>query len=85
MTKRFGAFTALDHVAWRCRPAQFHVLLGENGAGKSTLVKCIMGFYQPDEGTIAVDGQRGARCATRATRGRSASAWSTSTSRWCPR
>ena len=33
------------------------MLLGENGAGKSTLVKCIMGFYQPDEGTLALDGQ----------------------------
>ena len=57
MTKRFGAFTALDQCSIESRPAQFHVLLGENGAGKSTLVKCIMGFYQPDEGTLAVDGR----------------------------
>jgi general nucleoside transport system ATP-binding protein len=56
MTKRFGAFTALDGVSLDVPAGQFHVLLGENGAGKSTLVKCIMGFYQPDEGTIAVDG-----------------------------
>ena len=57
MTKRFGAFTALDHVSLDVPVGQFHVLLGENGAGKSTLVKCIMGFYQPDEGSLAVDGQ----------------------------
>jgi simple sugar transport system ATP-binding protein len=57
MTKRFGAFTALDHVSLDIPAGQFHVLLGENGAGKSTVVKCIMGFYQPDEGTIAVDGK----------------------------
>ena len=57
MTKRFGAFTALDHVSIDIPAGQFHVLLGENGAGKSTLVKCIMGFYQPDEGSLAVDGQ----------------------------
>ena len=35
----------------------FHALLGENGAGKSTLVKCIMGFYQPDDGHVLLNGQ----------------------------
>ncbi len=57
MTKRFGAFTALDHVTLDIPAGQFHVLLGENGAGKSTVVKCIMGFYQPDEGSLTLDGQ----------------------------
>ena len=58
MTKRFGTFTALDHVSIEVPAGQFHVLLGENGAGKSTLVKCIMGFYQPDEGSLLVDGRK---------------------------
>lgn len=57
MTKRFGAFTALDNVTLRVRPGSFHALLGENGAGKSTLVKCIMGFHQPSEGGLLVDQQ----------------------------
>ena len=57
MTKRFGAFTALDDVSLDVPPGQFHVLLGENGAGKSTLVKFIMGFYEPDAGSMTVDGQ----------------------------
>jgi simple sugar transport system ATP-binding protein len=57
MTKRFGAMTALDHVSLEIPAGQFHVLLGENGAGKSTVVKCIMGFYQPDEGSLQVNGQ----------------------------
>ena len=57
MTKRFGGFTALDDVSIAVPAGAFHVLLGENGAGKSTLVKCIMGFYQPDAGTLLVDGQ----------------------------
>lgn len=55
VTKRFGAFTALDTVSIKLRPGTVHALLGENGAGKSTLVKCIMGFYRPDEGAVLVD------------------------------
>ena len=58
MTKRFGTFTALDNVSIEVPAGQFHVLLGENGAGKSTLVKCIMGFYQPDEGSLLVEGRK---------------------------
>ena len=58
MTKRFGEFTALDTVELKVAPGTFHALLGENGAGKSTLVKCIMGYYQPDEGDVIVDGRQ---------------------------
>ncbi|MGQ0694645.1 MAG: ABC transporter ATP-binding protein [Nitrospiraceae bacterium] len=58
MTKRFGALVALEDVNFGLRPGRFHALLGENGAGKSTLVKCIMGYYHPDEGKILVDQQQ---------------------------
>src|SRR5712671_7252648 len=54
MTKRFGEFVALDRVSLKVAPGSVHALLGENGAGKSTLVKCIMGYYQPDEGGVIV-------------------------------
>ncbi len=54
MTKRFGAFTALEDVSLKVHPGSFHALLGENGAGKSTLVKCVMGYYRPDEGAVIV-------------------------------
>lgn len=57
MTKRFGAFAALDDVSMRIEKGGFHALLGENGAGKSTLVKCVMGFYAPTSGTVIVDGR----------------------------
>ena len=57
MTKRFGAFAALDDVSMRIESGGFHALLGENGAGKSTLVKCVMGFYAPTSGTVLVDGR----------------------------
>jgi general nucleoside transport system ATP-binding protein len=55
MTKRFGEFTALDDVSLKVPAGSFHALLGENGAGKSTLVKCIMGYYTPDQGEVLVD------------------------------
>jgi len=58
MTKRFGPLVALKDVNFRLRPGRFHALLGENGAGKSTLVKCIMGYYHPDEGKILLDQQQ---------------------------
>jgi simple sugar transport system ATP-binding protein len=56
VSKRFGSLVALDGVDFRLTPGSFHALLGENGAGKSTLVKCIMGFYQADQGRISVGG-----------------------------
>jgi len=80
MSKSFGSLRALDNVSIRVPAGSFHALLGENGAGKSTLVKCIMGFYSPDKGQLILDGAE-ARCAIRATRRRSASAWSISISR----
>src|ERR1700722_20355517 len=57
MTKVFGSLVALDDVSINVPAGTFHALLGENGAGKSTLVKCIMGFYVPDRGTLLLDGQ----------------------------
>ena len=57
LTKRFGAFTALDSVSLKVRPGTVHALLGENGAGKSTLVKCIVGYQPPDEGSVLVGGR----------------------------
>ncbi len=57
MSKRFGPLVALEDVSLRVPAGSFHALLGENGAGKSTLVKCIMGFYTPDQGSVLLDGR----------------------------
>jgi general nucleoside transport system ATP-binding protein len=57
LTKRFGGFTALDHVSIKIEPGTVHALLGENGAGKSTLVKCVSGFHRPEEGAVMTDGR----------------------------
>ena len=56
MTKRFGAFAALNDVSLHVEAGSFHALLGENGAGKSTLVKCLVGYQMPDLGVIKADG-----------------------------
>jgi simple sugar transport system ATP-binding protein len=57
MSKRFGAFAALDGVSLDVPAGTFHALLGENGAGKSTLVKCLVVYHLPDAGEIYVDGR----------------------------
>ena len=57
ISKRFGATQALDGVSLALAPGEVHALVGENGAGKSTLIKIMTGIYQPDEGTIEVDGE----------------------------
>ncbi len=57
ITKRFGAFTALQDVSVKVAAASVHALLGENGAGKSTLVKCLLGYYRADDGQFLIDGK----------------------------
>src|SRR5260370_27552081 len=55
--KGFGAVQALADGSISLFGGEAHALVGENGAGKSTLVKILAGVYQPDSGTLAVDGQ----------------------------
>jgi len=56
LVKHFGATKALDHADLALRAGSVHALVGENGAGKSTLIKTLSGLYQPDAGTIRLDG-----------------------------
>lgn len=56
ITKKFGAFTCLDHVSLTIPDSTVYGLVGENGAGKSTLLRLICGVYEADEGEIRIDG-----------------------------
>ena len=58
IVKRFGAYTALDHVDLDVRKQTVHAILGENGAGKTTLMNILYGLYQADEGDIFMGGEK---------------------------
>ena len=57
ITKTFPGVKALDEVKLDLYPGQVTALVGENGAGKSTTVKILTGIYQPNGGTIRIDGK----------------------------
>lgn len=54
LTKRFGAFTAVDAVDLDVRPGEIFGLLGSNGAGKSTTIRMLCGLMRPTSGSIRV-------------------------------
>ena len=56
VTRRFGAFTAVDRVELSVGQGEIFGLLGPNGAGKTTLIKMMCGLLEPTTGSIAVGG-----------------------------
>ncbi|MGX1101448.1 ribosome-associated ATPase/putative transporter RbbA [Amorphus sp. MBR-141] len=50
LTKRFAAFTAVDHVSLAIEPGEIFGFLGSNGCGKTTTMKMLTGLLPPSEG-----------------------------------
>jgi len=56
LTKRFGNFTAVDHVSFSVKRGQVYGWLGPNGAGKTTTIRMLLGLLKPTEGSCRVLG-----------------------------
>ena len=55
ITKRFGDFTAVDHVSFQVASGEIFGLLGPNGAGKSTLIRMLTTLIEPTSGTARIN------------------------------
>jgi ABC-type multidrug transport system ATPase subunit len=56
LTKRFGAFTAVDHVSFSVGKGSIFGFLGPNGSGKSTVIRMLCGILEPTEGGARIGG-----------------------------
>ena len=56
ITKTFGNFKALDDLSMTVPKGTVYGLVGPNGAGKSTAIRCMVGVYRPDSGSVTMDG-----------------------------
>src|ERR1700736_1757710 len=61
LTKRFGTFTAVDHVSFKVGKGPIFGFLGPNGSGKSTVIRMLCGILEPTEGPGRIDGSALAR------------------------
>ena len=56
LTKRFGAFTAVDNVSFSISKGSIFGFLGPNGSGKSTVIRMLCGILEPSGGVATIDG-----------------------------
>ena len=58
LTKRFGSFTAVDHLDFDVEPGRITGFLGPNGSGKTTTLRMLLGLVRATAGTATIDGHR---------------------------
>ena len=58
LTKKFGDFTAVDHLNLTIETGEFFGLLGPNGTGKTTTLSMLSTVLLPSEGEILLDGKK---------------------------
>ena len=56
LTKKFGSFTAVDHISFETGKGEIFGFLGANGAGKTTAMKMLIGISKPTSGEATVNG-----------------------------
>jgi len=56
LTKRFGHFTAVDHISFDVKKGEIFGFLGANGAGKTTAMRMLCGLSRPTSGKATVAG-----------------------------
>lgn len=56
LTKKFGGFTAVDHVSFSVNQGSIFGFLGPNGSGKSTVIRMLCGLLEPTSGTAHIAG-----------------------------
>jgi len=56
LTKKFGAFTAVDQINIEVERGQIFAFLGTNGAGKTTTIRMMTGVVEPTSGSVSVGG-----------------------------
>jgi sulfate/thiosulfate transport system ATP-binding protein len=57
ISKKFGQFSALDHIDLEIPEGELVALLGSSGCGKTTLLRIIAGLERPDEGKVLLSGE----------------------------
>ncbi|UAL29251.1 ATP-binding cassette domain-containing protein [Nocardioides rotundus] len=57
LTKKYGAFTAVDDITFTAQSGRVTGFLGPNGAGKSTAMRAMVGLTRPTAGRATIDGK----------------------------
>ena len=56
LTKKYGAFTAVDDISLSVSPGEIYGFLGPNGAGKTTTIRILAGLSLPTSGVVSIAG-----------------------------